>query len=102
MLNDEIVLRMPHSLGAAEAKRRIAGGVESARAQYGQFLHVNELAWEGQRLSFTLSALAQSLAGTLDVAEDHVELRARLPFALRLLAKRFMPAVEGAGLKLLK
>jgi hypothetical protein len=99
--SNDLVLRLPHSLGAAEAKRRIASGVASAKSEYGAFLSASEVAWEENRMSFRVAALAQSVNGTVDVEADYVELRARLPLVLRLLAKRFVPIVQGTGQKLL-
>jgi hypothetical protein len=100
--DNDLVLRIPHSLGAAEARRRIAGGVETAKAQYGQFLQGADLRWDEDRLNFAVTALAQTIQGTVDVKDDHVELRAQLPLVIRLLAKRFLPIVQDTGQKLLK
>jgi hypothetical protein len=101
MSENELVLRIPHSLGAAEAKRRIANGEAAAQAQYGQYLRGLEMQWEGNRLSFRLTALAQSIRGTIDVENTYVELRAKLPFLIRLLSKHFVPVVQDTGRKLL-
>ena len=102
MIDNELVFRIPHTLGAAEARRRIAGGIETAKAQYGQLLRAAETDWTANRMNFQISALAQSVRGSIDVEENFVELRAKLPLVIRLLAKRFMPAVENIGQKLLK
>jgi hypothetical protein len=101
MSNNELVLRIPHTLGAAEAKTRIARGVASAKEDYGNYLKTSELAWEGNRLTFCLTALAQTVRGTVDVESDYVELKAQLPAVIRFLAKRFLPIVQDTGQKLL-
>jgi hypothetical protein len=101
MADNDLVLRIPHSLGAAEAKKRIAQGVAKVNGQYVQILHASELAWDANRLNFSLIALAQTVQGTVDIADDHVELRVQLPFAIRLLAKRFLPIVKQTAQKLL-
>jgi hypothetical protein len=101
MSDNDLVLRFPHALGATEAKRRIASGVDSAKSQYGAFLSGSEIAWNANRMSFRVVALAQAVEGTVDVGDDYVELRAKLPLVLRLLAKRFVPVVQGTGQKLL-
>jgi hypothetical protein len=100
--DNEIVVRIPHNLSAAEAQRRVAEGVSAAQARYGQMLHVSKLEWQANRLSFSLSALAQTVQGSVDVEDNFVELRAQLPLLIRLLAKRFLPVVETTGQKLLK
>ena len=101
MNDNDLVLRIPHSLGAAEAQKRIAGGVSSAKAQYGAYLKDAETTWDGDRMNFHLTALAQTVRGSIDVKEDHVELRAQLPLMIRVIAKRFFPFVEDTGRKLL-
>ncbi len=101
-MDDELVLRIPHTLGAAEAQRRIAGGIDAAKAQYGQLLHAADTHWDASRMAFRVTALAQTVSGTVDVQEDFVELRAKLPLLIRMLAKRFVPVVQNTGQKLLK
>ena len=101
MSDNDLVLRVPPSLGAVEAKRRIASGVAAVKTQYGSYFRTSEAEWDGNRLTICLTALAQPVRGTVDVEDDHVELRAQLPTVIRLLAKRFVPAVRDAGQKLL-
>ena len=102
MTDNDLVLRIPHSLGAAEAKRRIASGVDTAKRQYGRFLRDADAEWDANRLNFRVTALAQTVQGSVEVEERFVELRAQLPLVIRLLAKRFVPVVRGTGQKLLK
>ena len=101
MSDNDLVLRFPHALGAAEAKRRIAAGVASAKAQYAALFGASEVAWDGNTMSFHAAVMAQSIEGTVEVGDDYVELRAKLPLVLRLLTKRFVPVVQDAGQKLL-
>jgi hypothetical protein len=101
MSDNDLVLRIPHSLGVAEAKRRLADGVVGAKTQFGNYLKASDVEWEGDRMTFRLAAMAQTVRGTVDVASDHVELRAQLPLVIRMLAKRFVPIVQESGKKLL-
>ena len=101
MTDNELVLRIPHSLGAAEAQRRIASGIDAAKSQYGPFLRGAETTWNENRMNFRLFALAQTVQGRIDVDEHFVELRAQLPLVMRLLAKRFLPTIENTGRKLI-
>ena len=78
MATNDLVLRVPHSLGAAEAQRRIASGVAGATADYGRYLHASKLDWQANRLDFSLVALAQTVHGSVEVEDDYVELRAQL------------------------
>jgi hypothetical protein len=98
---NELVLRIPHSLGAADAQKRIASGIASAKAQYGGFVKTADTEWDGNRMTFCLTALAQTVRGSIDVENNYVELRAQLPMVIRMLAKRFVPIVQDTGQKLL-
>ena len=101
-MNDkEFILRIPHSLGAVEAKKRIASGVAAAKAQYGHYLGASEIEWDENLLRFRLTALGQTIQGSVEVENDYAELRAQLPFLVRLLAKRFVPIVQDTSRKLL-
>jgi hypothetical protein len=102
MADSDLVLRISHTLGSAEAKRRVAGAAAEVKARYWQYLYASDFEWDVNRLSFRVTALAQIIQGTIDVEERFVELRAQLPFVIRALAKRFMPIVGDAGQKLLK
>jgi len=102
MIDKELVVRIPHELGAAEAQRRLSGGLDAAIAQYGRFLGATEAKWAANRLNFRIAPLGQSVQGSLAVEEEFVELKAQLPWMIRLLAKRFLPAVQDTGHKLLK
>jgi hypothetical protein len=102
MSDNDLILRVPHHLGAAEAKRRIASGVDTAKSQYGQYLRTADTEWDANRMNFRVTALAQTVQGSVEVEEGFVELRAQLPLVIRMLAKRFIPIVRGTGQKLLK
>jgi hypothetical protein len=99
MSDKELVLRVPHSLGAVEAKKRIANGV--AAKAHGNYFGASEIEWDENRLRFRLTALGQTIQGSVDVGNDYVELRAQLPSLIRLLAKQFVPIVQDTGRKLL-
>jgi hypothetical protein len=99
---NELALRIPHTLGSAEAKRRIAGAAAEVKAGYWQYLAVSDFEWDGNLLNFRVIVLAQTIQGTIDVEEKFVELRSRLPFVIRALVKRFVPIVRDTGQRLLK
>ena len=101
MSDKELILRIPHSLGAVEAKKRIENGVAAAKSQFGNYLRASETEWDENRLRFRLTALGQTIQGSVEVENDYVELRAQLPFVIRLLAKRFVPIVQDTSRKLL-
>jgi hypothetical protein len=102
MADSDLVLRIPHTLSGAEARRRIDSAAAEVKARYWQYLDASDFEWDVNRLSFQVTALAQTIKGAIDVEEEFVELRAQLPFVIQALAKRFMPIVRDTGLKLLK
>jgi hypothetical protein len=102
MPDNDLVLRIPHILGAAEARRRIDSAAAEVKARYWQYLDASDFEWDVNRLSFRVKALAQTIQGTIDVEETFVELQAQLPFVIRALLKRFMPIVRDTGQRLLK
>ena len=101
MSDKELVLRIPHSLGAEEAKRRIASGTTAAKSQFANYFSASDVDWDNNRMTFRLIALAQTVRGTVDVQNEHVELRAHLPMIIRMLAKRIVPVIQETSQKLL-
>jgi Putative polyhydroxyalkanoic acid system protein (PHA_gran_rgn) len=99
---NDLFLRIPHTPGSAEAKRRIAGAAADVKAGSWQYLFASDFEWRVNWLIFRVTALAQTVQGAIDVEEEFVELRAQLPFVIRALTERFVPIVRNAGQKLLK
>jgi hypothetical protein len=92
---------IPHRLGQAEAITRLKSGLNAAQAKFGQFLSMQEQTWTGNRLRFRLSALAQSVGGTIDVFDDHVRLELVLPWLLATIAETIKPLIRNEGMLLL-
>jgi Putative polyhydroxyalkanoic acid system protein (PHA_gran_rgn) len=96
-----LIISIPHHLGREEAARRIKSGLATARTNYSAFLTIQEETWTGDRLSFNISSLGQVAAGTIDVAEDHVQLELMLPWLLAMLVEKFAPLIRKEGTLLL-
>ena len=62
-MSKPLIVSIPHSLGKAEALRRIKSGLDTVRTSYGQVLHIEEETWSGDRLAFRVSALGQHASG---------------------------------------
>jgi hypothetical protein len=95
------VVTIPHSLGQNEAIRRLKGGLGEAQAKFGQLFSVQEDAWTDNRLQFRLTALAQSVSGTIDVFDDYVRLEVVLPWLLAKIAEKIQPLIQREGTLLL-
>jgi hypothetical protein len=92
-----VVVTIPHSLGKAEAKRRLQAGFHNVRSNVGESFMVLKNDWAGDHLDFQASLLGQSTTGTVDVAEDHVRLEVQLPWVLAMLADKAKALVRRQG-----
>ena len=101
-MSKPLVVSIPHRLGREEAIRRIKNGLAEIRAKYAQLFAVSEETWTGDRLQLRISALGQSVSGTIDVAEDSVRLEIFLPWLLAKLAETLQPLIRREGTLLLE
>jgi hypothetical protein len=91
-MSGPISVDLPHRLGAAEARRRIAAKTGSLAGHLPAGADVTS-AWEGDRLRLAVRALGQQVSAEVDVRETIVRVSVTLPPALAFFGK----AVE-AGL----
>lgn len=96
-----ISLSIPHQLGRAEARRRIEAGFAKL---------VNQLPggggrcterWDGDRLTFNVSGMGQSVSGVIDVLDAAVKMDIDLPGVLGLVASGLKGRLQKAGQLLL-
>lgn len=98
-MSNKIQVDMPHSLGVAEARRRIASNID----QLGKYLPGQAAVrtdWEGNRLNLRIGTMGQEIIGRIDVAETIVHVEIDLPPMLAFFAKPIeaLLAREGATL----
>lgn len=96
-----LTISIPHQLGRAEAKRRIAEQAAHVQSQHGGLLERVEQRWDGDTLHFLVGAVGQSVSGTAHVTEQTVDLDIALPWMLSMLAGTVKKQVEQQGHKLL-
>lgn len=96
-MSKPLVVSIPHNLGREEAIRRMKNGLAGVRTQYGHLLTVNEETWNDSQLTFRVTALAQAVSGSIDVADDHVRLEVMLPWLLAKLAERTQTMIGDKG-----
>jgi hypothetical protein len=101
-MSKPLAVSIPHRLGKDEAVRRLKAGLGKAQADYGHLFAVQEETWTGDRLQFRVSALGQAASGTIDVADDHVDLQVFLPWLLAKLAEAIQPLVRKEGTLMLE
>ena len=101
-MGEPLVVLLPHRLGKQEAVRRLKNGLNSARTNYGHLLSVDEATWDGDCVKFSIRALGQSAAGTIEVFEEQLRLEVTLPWLLAKLTERLVPAIRKEGTLLLE
>jgi hypothetical protein len=101
-MSKPLVVSIPHRLGQDEALRRLKTGLGEAQAKFGQFFRIDEQTWTDNRLQFRVSALAQTVSGSIDVLDDHVRLEVVLPWLLARIAETIQPLIRKEGTLLLE
>ncbi len=96
-----VTITIPHQLGRAEARRRIDDGFAKLVGQFPGSAGANRQAWSGDRLDFQLSALGQSIGGSVDVADAAVTIEVRLPGLLGAIANGLKDKLRKTGQLLL-
>ena len=97
-----LTVSIPHQLGRTEARRRIETGFAKSLAGLpGGVGHCSQR-WEGDRLVFSVAALAQTITGFVDVGDAAVTMEIHLPGMLGLLASGFRSRLQKAGQLLLE
>ena len=86
-MSNTICVDIPHSLGHAEARRRIEQGFGKLGAQLGQGGALSAThAWQGDHLAFGAHVLGQAVTGRLDVKDESVCIELDLPAMLSMIS----------------
>ena len=101
MSNTPIAFDLPHSLGQAEARRRIDNGVGSLKDHIPGAAEVRS-SWTGDRLGLQIMAMGQEVSARIDVRESVVHLEMLLPPALAFFAKPIEAALSRGGTAMLE
>lgn len=97
-----ISISIPHQLGRAEARRRIEAGFSNIVHQLPGSGGTCSQRWDGDRLSFGLTAMGQTVAGVIDVLDAAVTIEIELPGVLGLIASGLKDRLQKAGQLLLE
>jgi len=101
-MSEPLVVMIPHRLGKAEALARIKAGLSRAEAEFARLINFEHQAWEGDRLTFRVSALGQRAVGFLDVYEHAVRLEVSLPWLLGKFAAAAQRVIGQKGVMMLE
>ena len=96
-----VTLNVPHQLGRAEARRRIAAGFTKAIRQLPGGGGESSEHWEGDRLDFSVATMGQTIAGVVDVMETEVMIQIEMPGLIGLVAGSLRGQLENVGRRLL-
>ena len=96
-------ISIPHQLGRAEARRRIETGFDKLVRQLPGGGGTCHQRWDGDRMTFSVSGMGQTVSGSVDVLDAFVKMDIELPGVLGLLAGGLKgPLQKAAGQLLLK
>jgi hypothetical protein len=95
-----ITINIPHDLGRAEARRRIEAGFTRVIHQLPGSSGASQM-WDGDRLSFSVRAMGQTVAGVVDVFDATVAMEIHLPGLLGMIASGLKGRLQKAGQLLL-
>jgi hypothetical protein len=93
-----LIVEIPHELGLAEARRRIADGLGQVQGLLDKTgVAVDRMAWTDDRLDFAMAAMGQKVDGQVDVGPQTVRVEVRLPLLLALFAERIQKKLGQEG-----
>jgi putative polyhydroxyalkanoate system protein len=92
---------IPHQLTRAEARQRIADGLNDLRSRQSAVLGGLHETWHGDVMDFSGGVMGQLISGRVDVRDQEVRVEVALPWLLGLLASTVKPRIESQGRKLL-
>jgi hypothetical protein len=97
-----LVVSIPHSLGKAEAARRLQTGVAQMKSQFGDKIASVDETWTGDRMDFRVGAMGQTVAGHLVVNEETVQVELQLPWILAMIAEKAKTFIQKQGTLMLE
>jgi hypothetical protein len=99
-----VTITLPHRLGRAEARARVAASIDRFKAQLarggiGKVQH----AWADEdRLGFHAKAFGQNVTGRIDIADDNLRIEVDLPALLAGFADKVSAALRKQGALLIE
>lgn len=97
-----ISISIPHQLGRAEAHRRIETGfAKIIDLVPGGGAGACSQSWDGDRLTFSVAAMGQTVSGVIDVLDATVTMEITLPGVLGMIASGLKDRLRKAGQLLL-
>lgn len=96
-----ISINIPHQLGRSEARRRIESGFANIVGQLPGGGGSCVQRWDGDRLTFSVKGLGQTLSGVVDIHDATVSMEIQLPGVLGMIANGLKGRLQKVGQLLL-
>ena len=93
-MSDTVTVTVGHRLGKVEAVRRLKEGLAHTDGQVGAMIALEQQTWQGDTLRFSMRALGQTAAASIEVLEDALRIEVSLPWLLAKAAKRLLPILR--------
>ena len=101
-MNDIVTVTIGHSLGKAEAVRRLKEGFARNHGQLGPMIAVEQETWDGDTWRLRMRALGMAAAASIEVLEDALRIEVSLPWLLAKAANRLLAVVRKEATLLLE
>lgn len=102
IMTSPIIIDLPHSLGAAEAKRRLRSRVGELGNHIPGGAADIQSRWTGDRMNLKVVAMGQEVVADIDVQEKLVRLELVLPPVLAFFGKQIEALIRRKGPDLLE
>jgi hypothetical protein len=101
-MSDSVTVVISHRLGRSEAVRRLKDGFARTNGQLGSMIAIDQATWQGDTLRFSMRALGQSAAVSIEVLADALRIEVSLPRLLAKAVKRLIPILRREATALLE
>ena len=90
-----VEVRVPHSLGRDEVKRRLDAAVGRARDEFGEKIGDLDASWDGdERLRLLLSVMGMQIDSEVEIQASELLVRVQIPGMAGLFAGRIKQGIE--------
>ena len=88
-------VKVPHSLGQAEARRRLDTAVQRAQTDFGDKISEFEASWKGEdQLEIFVVVMGMKFDGEVDVLAEELVVRLQVPGMAGLFAGKIRSGIE--------
>lgn len=87
-------VQIPHTFTKEQAIAQVKHALDDARPKMAGQAAINEERWDGNVLTFDVTAQGQRISGTLTVNDNNFDLYAKLPLMMRMFEGRIKKAIE--------